>query len=170
MWGLVERDFHLTSAEKERLLAALADHLTSAGKSLHVSELRSALIAQAVLPPQLTDYMILGLAQTDELFRVFRGQLVGLREWNEPRRLTMREAFLQLPPGGSWTIPELTNLLSNALEREVCAAEISGAVKYCGFIFREDSRRWSRDEEADDDETKAPGYDIMTISESQPRV
>ena len=48
------------------------------------------------VPNGISDYMIMSLAQTDDRFRVRRGQVIALASWPESQRITPREAVSRL--------------------------------------------------------------------------
>ena len=93
LWGLVERDFCLAPEEIQHVFEQLFDILDTKNQALHVSEIRDALRPRLVLREDVTNEMIVGLAQTDSRFRLRRGKLLCLSTWDTPRRLTVSEAM-----------------------------------------------------------------------------
>ena len=82
LWGLVERDFGLSETSRHQVLDSLFVCLEARGTALHVSEITGVL--RTVLGPRRKigkAHAIMGLAQTDERFRVTRGQSIALAKW-----------------------------------------------------------------------------------------
>lgn len=82
-WGLLERDFRLTSEQTSRLLARLHSVLATARKPMAESDLLAFIAAAGA--DHLTPYMLRSLAQRDERFALHRRRGVGLAEWRGMR-------------------------------------------------------------------------------------
>ncbi len=93
LWGLVERDFLLTKAERQQMIDALLKLLEKRQQGLHISELKNTLLKENIsLPDEFSNYMAMSLAQTDSRLKVRRGQILGLANWKDGKRITIREA------------------------------------------------------------------------------
>jgi hypothetical protein len=93
LWGLVERDFLLTKAERQQMIDSLLKLLEKRQQGLHISELKNILLKEKiVLPDEFSNYMAMSLAQTDSRLKVRRGQILGLANWKDGQRITIREA------------------------------------------------------------------------------
>ncbi len=134
-WGLIERDFHLTIDERAGFLADLESELEKSEISLHVSELSRLLEARAGERPCPTDYMLMGLVQTDPRFRVHRGHLIALATWSDARRPTLRSAVGQCVGDGhaEVNITELVVELAALVGREVQRGEVTNALLQLGW-------------------------------------
>ncbi|VUX55002.1 protein of unknown function [uncultured Woeseiaceae bacterium] len=90
VWGLINRDIRLDENEIEVLMDVLADQLEYLQHGLHISEVPEFLDG---LGCDLDEpYVILSFARRDTRFRVSRGQIIGLSNWSDSRRLTAAEA------------------------------------------------------------------------------
>jgi hypothetical protein len=79
MLGLIDRDFGLSAADRQEVLAALAGILSRRREGLHISEIAGLLSGERVRVPRgVTSRMIAGLAHADPRFRIRRGQTLAL--------------------------------------------------------------------------------------------
>jgi hypothetical protein len=137
-WGLVERDFGLTMGERTTFLAGLEFALEKRAISLHVSELSKLVETQAGEERMYsvpTDYMLMGLVQTDPRFRVHRGRLIALRTWSDARRPTLRSAVGQTLCEGraEVSVTALVVELEALVGREVQRGEVTNALLQRGW-------------------------------------
>jgi hypothetical protein len=115
-WGLLDRDFILTDPQREAVSNAIYDAALKQGFALHVSELPEVL-AKIPIPEEATPYMIRQLAGGDARLKLFKGDLIGLREWEHARRPTCQEAMAQI--AGSLEAPVTLDWIHGELERRV---------------------------------------------------
>jgi hypothetical protein len=145
LFGLVDRDVCLSEAQRSTFLDALASTLRRRGKGLHVSEILVSLRHIVLdVPPAFDEYQLIGLAQLDNRFRVGRGHLIGLAEWDEIRRLSLSLVLFQLRErGGEWSSSvTLCEEVCALLERHIASAKILSFARRMGFVFNERSHRW----------------------------
>lgn len=141
-WGLIYRDFFVRGAEARRVLDKLEMVLQQKGSALHVSELSKALkLAGIRLPARagLADE-VLGLAQLDARFRVGRGSLIGLAEWREMGRLSLRQAVAQAISEISTTVTAkaLERRVSELTARPIARGALSPYLAAAGYTFAEE--------------------------------
>ncbi len=121
-WGLLERDFVLTELHRKAVGDAIYDAAVKQGFAVHISELPEVL-ATIEIPPEATSYMIRQLAGRDSRLRLFMGDFIGLREWEDARRPTWRQAMeqiagsLEAPVTLDWIHGELEKLARRSLSR-----------------------------------------------------
>lgn len=82
VWGLINRDFHSTLEERKALLQRLFGALTKRQMPIHMDDLNSNVYLNDPLPPGMTPYMVMNLAQADERMHVYRGRFIGLHGWD----------------------------------------------------------------------------------------
>jgi hypothetical protein len=99
-WGLVDRDFGLTTNERAIFLNNLESALEQGAVSLHVSELPKHHGTAADCACKPTEFMLMGLVQCDPRFRVHPGRLIALAAWNDARRHTISSAVGQCAGAG----------------------------------------------------------------------
>jgi RNA polymerase sigma factor (sigma-70 family) len=135
-WGFVERDFGLTIHERATFLADLESELEKRAISLHVSELSKLIETRHGEGRGPTDYMLMGLVQTNPRFRVHRGHLIALATWSDARRPTLRSAVGQCIGDGRRTEVSVTELvveLAALVGREVQRGEVTNALLQLGW-------------------------------------
>ena len=134
-WGLVERDFGLTMHERATFLADIESELEKRAISLHVSELSNLIGTRAGNVRGATDYMLMGLVQTDPRFRVHRGHLIALATWSDARRPTLRSAVGQCVGDGriEVSVTVLVVELAALVGREVQRGEVTNALLELGW-------------------------------------
>lgn len=115
-WGLLDRDFVLTGRQRMAVGDATYNAAVKRGAALHSSELLEVLAAIAI-PEGVTPYMIRQVAGRDSRLKLFKGDFIGLREWEDARRPTWREAMAQI--AGSLEAPVTLDWLHAELERKV---------------------------------------------------
>ena len=152
-WGLVDRDLGVSRTNQKRALDALARALSSRGRGLHVTELFGALAEIDFTPdPELDESELLGIAQQDPRFRVGRGQLIGLSQWQSLRRTTLKEAFQLLRESMSGPVgsAQLHQRFCEIIEREIPRANFASRAVISGFVYDEESGTWDVASEEDD--------------------
>jgi hypothetical protein len=146
MWGLADRDVGVSGENQRLALDALAAVLESRQKGLHVSELFDAVRTIGFEPdPELDQWELLGLAQTDTRFRVGRGQLVGLADWEGLRRRSIGQALLDLQLRHPEAVPGdlLYEFTCELLERRISRASVASHAARLGFVFDSVNGLWS---------------------------
>lgn len=88
-WGLVSRDFYSTPEQRAEILDKLYSFLIETGDCVHLDRLKEDVLSGIPIPERMTPYMVMGLAQTDPRFHVYRGQQIGL---NTPDNAEMSES------------------------------------------------------------------------------
>lgn len=142
VWGLLERDFGTSPEEQRRLLDNLADALRARGRAFHSSEISGVI----PVPVKLTPYMVASIAGTDTRFRLGRGGLIGLAEWSDLGRLTVREAVQVAVAelGDRLTTDGFVNRVQALLEREVEERDVLDRLRWMGFRLDNLSNSWTR--------------------------
>jgi len=149
VWGLVNRDFYLTSQQIKLLLDILYKALLDRNKGLYIDEAIFLLNECGVhLPAKLSDYMIFSIAQTDSRFTIKRGQILALSEWDDARLMTIREASFQ----AASELQEFkkTNDLRSRIE-ELIGRKFSEnnqfieGIRDAGFVYHELKHKWLRE-------------------------
>lgn len=73
VWGLVDRDFFLDKDKQIELLNLLEQHLSQVVRPLNHCDIGRLLDQSDIdLPEEFSTYMLVGLAETDERFRIYR--------------------------------------------------------------------------------------------------
>jgi hypothetical protein len=144
VWGLIDRDFLVTKAQRRKILNTLENWLKKHQEGLHITELKE-LLSQAgiTVPLQFTDYMVLSLSQTDPRFQVRRGQIVGLSEWPDGKRVTIKEAIERLAEQVRvpMTMLEVRNSVAEIVKHEV-KQPLHRLLEGANFVFDEESNTW----------------------------
>lgn len=156
-WGLLDRDFHLSSEQRRRLLDGLADHLEESERGLHISEINSTLQGWMHLPDGVTPYMILSLSQTDSRLNVYKGQFVGLTAWGDSRRLTIADVLDRDVDDlrGPLSMNEIVQHVSGRVGRWLTGQDIVNTLRGKGFTFDAYQKMWSSPcEDTREDETE----------------
>ena len=133
-WGLVDRDFGLNKEEREHLLTNLESELERRTIGLHLSELTHFIWKITGPAQEVTDYMLMGLAQTDPRFRLHRGQLIALAKWNEARRPNVRAAISACVNSRvEVTVPEVVAEVTAMVGREIQRGEVTNTLLQLGW-------------------------------------
>lgn len=145
MWGLVNRDVGVSAENQRAALDALFGALEARQKGLHVSELLTALGDIGFNPdPELDEWELLGIAQSDPRFRIGRGQLTGLTVWENVRRRAIGQALADLQ--ARWTGPITADDLHGAvcalMERGVSRTSVMSHAARTGFVYHPATGLW----------------------------
>jgi hypothetical protein len=144
VWGLIDRDFFVTKAQRRKILDTLEKWLKKHQEGLHITELKKLLSkARIKVPLQFTDYMVLSLSQTDSRFKVRRGKIVGLSEWPDGKRVTIKEAIERLAEQVRvpMTLLEVQNSVAEIVKHEV-KQPLHRLLEGANFVFDEESNTW----------------------------
>ena len=144
VWGLIDRDFLVTKTQRRKILDTLENWLKKHQEGLHITELKELLSKKRItVPLQLTDYMVLSLSQTDPRFQVRRGKIVGLSEWPDGKRVTIKEAIERLAEQVRvpMTMLEVHNSVVEIVKREV-KQPLHRLLEGANFVFDEESNTW----------------------------
>jgi hypothetical protein len=132
MWGLLDRDFMLPDLQRKAVSDAIYETALKQDFAVHTSELPEVLVTIAV-PEGATLYMIRQIAGRDPRLKLFKGNLIGLREWKDARRPTWREAMVQIasslqaPVSLDWLHAELERRVHRSLSRIALYRIVSGS-------------------------------------------
>jgi hypothetical protein len=109
------------------------------------------------MPDGISDYMIMSLVQTDDRFRVRRGQVIALASWPESKRITPREAVSRLVglDDGPWEFYALATEVQRLTERKVSQLEIASLLHQNDLWYDSLTLRWRRSTDASDDPMQA---------------
>jgi len=136
-WGLVERDCGLSVGERTQFFTNLEAELYRRGSGLHVSELLDVVGTACTSSGNLTNYTLLGLAQTDARFRVHRGHIIALAVWNDARRPTVRYAVSLCVNGQAEVmVHDLLDGVAAVVGREVLRGEVTSLLLQMGWQWR----------------------------------
>jgi hypothetical protein len=158
VWGLVDRDFLISTDERSSLLDTLYLVLLLRQKGLHVSRVTNAIETEnCSVPAGFTDYMIMSLAQTDDRFSVRRGQIISLTEWPDERLPTLRQAVASMSESLNepTTLPAILTRLESIIERRVLQNELYGLLREFNIVFDPTTRSWSKQIDDSEDEALA---------------
>lgn len=146
-WGLIDRDLPFSQEESERVLVAMRDALLTKGKGIHVTEIIEEVAKYEPIVIRIEDPVLLfGLSQKTDGFALSKGEHIYLPEWNDPKRLNMREAVLEVleeagPEGILAT--DGTARAEELLERPFPKHFFFGQYSYhLGAIYNEVTKRW----------------------------
>ena len=145
IWGLIYRDFGESEAYWNNVLVALLNHLNNRDTAIHKTELLAALDEQGVYPiPKLS--LAYGIIQSDDRFRGWIGGFIGLREWTNPNRLTLREAAKQLADRGMdrFSLSEFEAELRASVSYTYKKMGLSVVLNNLGFEYDKEDRIWTR--------------------------
>ncbi|WP_410817067.1 DNA-directed RNA polymerase subunit alpha C-terminal domain-containing protein [Paraburkholderia sp.] len=147
LWGLIDRDLPFTEQETGAIVDLLVLVLQERGKGLHVSEIREAL--EPIVPEvaAIDDPMVfVGLAQRDERCATGKGGYVFLREWGDPRRLTVlesvRRALVEVGAAGI-TLDAVVAAAEALAERPMPRLLVGQTCGHLGAVYDETSMRWT---------------------------
>lgn len=138
MWGLADRDVGVSAENRKVALDALHRVLEVRQRGLHVSELFEALREVEFIPdPELDEWELLGIAQSDARFRIGRGQLIGLPGWADVRRRSIGQALAEVQ--ACWQGPATGEVLHAAVcaltERMIPRATVASHAARAGFVY-----------------------------------
>ena len=153
MWGMMDRDIDWPAEDRENALDCLHRILGARKKGLHQSELASALRhAQCGSQSGVDPELLLMLARRDERFRVSKGDLVGLREWEGVRRMTLRVALRHIKEEfvGPWSDQQFRQMARQLLDRDFPSQSLRPEAMQAGFRYDEQRARWLIAEQATD--------------------
>lgn len=159
-WGLVDRDFALSSQDRGQLLQWLYDRLSERQTAIHITELNS-LGCPVLTDGKLTAYMVLSLAQTDPRLTLHRGQLLALSSWGEPRRQTLRAAFNKAIANvkGPIDISNIIESVGKEVDRCVSLSEIHNLLLQSGRFMDSARAVWVRTSSDYEEEDELPEND-----------
>lgn len=134
----------MTASRREALLDDLAKLLEERGKGLHESELRPTMTARRIVSDDhVAPSAVLGLADTDERFRVSRGRVVRLSCWDVDDTVTVRHAVERVmrdsPSLGSVA---LRRRVEDLLHRSVTIEELGDGLEDFGATLDLDGYTW----------------------------
>ncbi len=145
VWGLVARDFLISEAQRSHILDTLHQLLETRQEGLHITELRVALqTAGITVPRDFTNYMTMSLTQTDPRFKVRRGQIVGLVDWSDGKRVTVKEAVEYLAQNYTFpmTMLELRHAVEKIVQHEV-KQPLHRLLENANIVYEERSNTWN---------------------------
>jgi hypothetical protein len=152
VWGLRDRDFGGTGAQRRKILDSLASALRKRGTALHASEALRFARRRTKVPAQVTDLMMLGLAQADRRFRVGRGRLIGLASWPDLGRPSLEQAARAV--ADRFRSKRVTSSLQGDLERAVGRrlkkSEAFDALRSAGLRRLPAAGQWTASGDSDD--------------------
>ena len=89
-WGLWDRDLPFSLSQGDEMLAILVTHLAENGCGMNQDDLSRFLWRNGI---EITNpYLIFTIALRDPRLKIYPGSILGLREWNESRSITIKEA------------------------------------------------------------------------------
>lgn len=144
IWGLVQRDFILDKQERQELLDALHEQLNIRQEGLHITELKVAFKDVGITFPQgFTNYMIMSLSQTDSRFKVRRGQIVGLANWPDGKRTTVKQAIAHIAENFDFpmTMMDLRQAVEEIVKHEV-RQPLHRLLENANIIYDDNSNMW----------------------------
>lgn len=144
IWGLVERDFLLKKEERQHMLDVLYQQLSARQEGLHITELKVAFKEVGITFPQgFTNYMIMSLSQTDPRFKVRRGQIVGLANWPDGKRTTVKQAIAYIAEHFDFpmTMMELRQAVEEIVKHEV-RQPLHRLLENANIIYDDNSNMW----------------------------
>lgn len=145
LWGLIERDLPLDTAEQAQLIDFLQKILRDRNAGIHISEILSCL--EDVFEPasRIKDpTLIFAVAQRSGLISKSAGGYLFLPEWGEPRRLNQSQAILEaMSQSGEHglTANEILKIASALLGREIQRENIYRHLSSVAR-FDEEKKRW----------------------------
>jgi hypothetical protein len=147
MWGLVDRDVPLTRLQIASALDFIATILRSGGRGLTDNELISALKENGLeIESTLHTSFWFGIASVDRRFRVWPGGILGLREWNSPRRMSTAQAVAAVV--GEATRPMSANEIQRLAVikggRPIFMNSVLGSLRMMGARYSSSLGGWVR--------------------------
>lgn len=144
-WGLLDRDFVLSSQEWEIIKEQLFEKLERSNQALHTSELTEYLQSIDV-PTGVNSGHLIGVLLVDDRFRKWRGGLIGLSKWSEPNRLSLSDALDQIIPSDAdrIEISEIDGNLRETLGYSFDRNRISIHLNKRGFVFNREQNIWKK--------------------------
>jgi len=144
-WGLADRDVGVSASSQQNALAALERCLQTRQKGLHLTEVFAALNTSGFFADPMFDAQeLFGLAQGDGRFRLGRGQMLGLAEWSDVRRVSLTRALDRLKT--TWVGPlrgeELCAKVAAITERQVGNSSALWSASQAGFVFSPLTQTW----------------------------
>lgn len=147
LWGLADRDEEIPEDQRQALLDALHRSLARRGYGLHVSELTSAIGAEARRGRDpMNGLVILRLATSDNRFRIGRGQIIGLAGWKDLGRLSGAQAMRRIVQewSGTLTFEQLSGRMYALTNRSMSARTIASRAVTAGLVYDARGSVWVR--------------------------
>jgi hypothetical protein len=144
VWGLINRDFLVSKTQQCKILNTLENWLKKHQEGLHITELKELLSHAGIMVPlQFTDYMVLSLSQTDPRFNVRRGQIVGLSEWPDGKRVTIKKAIERLAEQVHvpMTMLEVRHSVTEIVKHEI-KQPLHRLLEKANLVYDEESNTW----------------------------
>jgi hypothetical protein len=89
-WGLLDRDVPLSLPQQDEILAILVTHLTEHGCGMNQDDLSHFLSSNGI--DVANPFLIFTIAPREPRLNIYYGFILGLAEWGESRRITIKEA------------------------------------------------------------------------------
>ena|GEM_PF-3548561 len=145
-WGLLDRDFLLSSKEWSEIKDFLFDALYQADESFHISELLGP-VADKISAVGITNYHVAGVLAVDGRFKRWRGNLFGLSVWNSPKRLTTSAAIDEVLSdcGAQLSYDFVYDEVRKKVSYQFAKSVISASLQKAGFTYDLEQNIWQRD-------------------------
>jgi hypothetical protein len=103
------------------------------GSGIHLEEVIEAVGCETAMDPDT----VFGIASTDERIAVSVGRFVYLREWGEPRRITLKGALDRLAKQvtGPTSINDIKDRLEFFTERKIEKSTVSNMLSSSGMSY-----------------------------------
>jgi hypothetical protein len=130
LWGLNDRDVAVKRDQQPALIDKVYSALRWKGSGIHLEEVGEILGCESVMDPEA----IFSIAAIDERIAVGVGRFAYLREWGEPRRITLKAALDRLAKQvpGPMSINDIKDWLEFFTERKIEKSIVSHALSSSG--------------------------------------
>lgn len=160
-WGLLDRDVHVSRANLADGLDRLESILSRRGQALHVTELMAALDWSSKAVD--IGWQVLGAAQVDSRFRIFKGDNLGLIQWTNPNRVDVHEAISAaistLRNGVS--LSTVQQIVESRLERATNTDIVKSALRDLGASYDRLNGLWELSPGKNDDDDEDADYEVL---------
>jgi hypothetical protein len=133
LWGLNDRDVPVKRDEQPVLIEDVVTALRQKGSGIHADEISD----YVSFPPIMDPEAVFSIATLDDRVAVASGRFVYLKEWGEPRRLTVQGALRKLvhQVAGPMFIEDIKRSVDFMTEREIDKATVSHALTNMGAEY-----------------------------------
>lgn len=147
-WGLMSRDFYLVRhGLSERAMEALATALEASREGIHPDEIDADLIGLTPeAPMEQVRHEVVSFARRSERLWVSYGGMLGLAQWAEMGRPSIREALVEVAAGLAAPAP-IASILDEVTElvgRDIKSNRLHAHMAEAGLAYDPVTQMWGR--------------------------
>ena len=133
LWGLNDRDVVVKREQQPALIDQIFAALRQKGSGIHLDEVEQYIDGTLTINPE----SIFSIATLDDRIAVSIGRFAYLKEWGEPRRITLNVALDRLieQVPGPMSIGDIKDWLDFFTERQIDKSAVSHALSRSGMQY-----------------------------------